>query len=106
MNVNKSTGRITGLHSSVSASFRFTRQSIQCIGQAGLRRRLASKPAGEQTSQNICFAPEKTRSASEDIAGIEKTANISGLPLLPLLSPIYPKGVDYPPTTPVGVVGR
>ena len=25
---------------------------------------------------------------------------------LPLLSPIYPKGVIYLPTTPVGVVGR
>ena len=36
-NFNKSAGRITGLHSSISASFRFTRQSIYCIGQAGLR---------------------------------------------------------------------
>ena len=30
MNVNKSDGQITGLHSSISASFRFTRQSIHC----------------------------------------------------------------------------
>ena len=57
MNVKKSAGRITGLHSSISVSFRFTRQSIHCIGQAGLRvgrfARPASKPAGEQTGQNI-----------------------------------------------------
>ncbi len=56
-NVNKSAGQITGLHSSISASFRFTRQSIHCIGQAALRvgqfARLTSKPAGEQTGQNI-----------------------------------------------------
>ena len=32
--------------------------------------------------------------------------NISGLPLLPLLSPVYPKDVNYLPTTLVGVVGR
>ena len=40
--------RITGLHSIISASFRFTRQNSHCIGQAGLRvgrfARLASKP--------------------------------------------------------------
>ena len=57
MNVNKSAGRFTGLHSSVLAPFWFTRQSVQCIGQAGLSvgrfARLASKPAGEQIGQNI-----------------------------------------------------
>ena len=52
-----SAGRITGLRDSISASFRFTRQKIQCIGQAGLRAgrlaRPASKPADAQTGQNI-----------------------------------------------------
>ena len=68
MNVNKSAGRITGLHSSVSASFRFTRQSIHCIGQAGLRvgrfACLASKPAGEQTGQNMYILAKSAPSSS------------------------------------------
>ena len=58
-------GRITGLHSSVSASFRFTRQSIHCIGQPGLRvgrfARLASKPADKQTGQNMYIAEADLR---------------------------------------------
>ena len=40
-----STNRITGLYSSILASFRFTRQSIHCSGQAG-----------EQTGQNSSTA--------------------------------------------------
>ena len=47
MNVNKSAGRITGLHSSVSASFRFTRQSIHCIGQAGLLAWRVNRPGSK-----------------------------------------------------------
>ena len=45
MKANKSAGRFAGLHSSVLASFRFTRQSIQCIGQAGEQTgRRANRP--------------------------------------------------------------
>ena len=44
----KSAGRIVGLPSNISAPFRFTRQRIHCIGQAGLLawrvNRSASKP--------------------------------------------------------------
>ena len=47
------------LCSSISASFRFTRQNVYCIGQADLLdgqfARPASKPAGKQTGQNICM---------------------------------------------------
>ena len=54
-----SAGRNSRLCSSISASFRFTRQNVYSIGQAGLLdgrfARPASKPAGEQTSQNISF---------------------------------------------------
>ena len=52
-----SAGRNSRLCSSISASFRFTRQNVYCIGQADLLdgrfARPASKPAGEQTGQNI-----------------------------------------------------
>ena len=52
-----SAGRYSRLCSSISASFRFTRQNVHCIGQADLLdgrfTRPASKPAGEQTDQNI-----------------------------------------------------
>ena len=44
INANKPAGRIIGLHSSILASFQFTRQSIHCIDQAG-----------EQTGQNIYY---------------------------------------------------
>ena len=53
----KLAGRFVGIYASISASFRFTRRSIYCIGQAGLRvgrfTCLASESAGEQTGQNI-----------------------------------------------------
>lgn len=44
-NTNQSAGRIAGLHSSISASCRFTRQSIHCINRAGLRVRTIKKEA-------------------------------------------------------------
>ena len=52
----KLAGRFVRIYASISASFQFTRWSIYCIGQAGLRvgqfTRLASKLAGKQTGQN------------------------------------------------------
>lgn len=57
MSANDSAGRIVVLHPSISASSRFTRPSIHCIGQAVLRvgrfARVASESAGEQTAQKI-----------------------------------------------------
>ena len=53
---SRSASRNSRLCSSISASFRFTRQNLYSIGQAGLLdgrfAKLASKSAGEQTGQN------------------------------------------------------
>lgn len=53
MNANTSAGRMTGLHSSISASFRFinSRLSSHCIGQAGLLAWRLNRPTSN-TGQN------------------------------------------------------